>query len=102
MDAPAIAREIKDLDPTLSEKTKEFRAAVVMISTLEVGYSPKTLSHFTGYKLREVHKFMDGLQKNGILKDGILHCNWFEDGEEGVISFWLDVYCAVGSLKRDD
>jgi len=102
MDAPAITREVKDLDPTLTDRHKELRAAVVMLSTLEVGFSPKTLSHFTGYKIKEVHKFMDSLQKNGILKDGILYVNWFENGEEGIVSFWCDVLCAVGSIKRCD
>lgn len=88
-------------DPTTpsDEDDESYRIAVLLIAGLDRGVNLMDLIGFTGYHAEWVAKVADNLAKSGIWVDGITHCNWFDEDEDG-ISFWIDVNVGRGFLEK--
>ena len=79
--------------------SKEFKAAVCMLSALQVGAKAQAVAEFTRYPIGLVREFSGNLKASGIWqKDGKTAADWF--GKDGGISFNCDVAVAMGYMKR--
>ena len=94
-----IRKEVKNMDPNLDARTMAFKAAVCLLSGLQVGTNPSAIAEFTGFPLKTVQGFAEHLVKSGVWNDGKTYCNWFDE-EHGGIAFWCDVAVAQGYLQR--
>lgn len=92
---------VRELEPNLSQNENTFKAMVVLLSLTQVAHTEEAICAFTGYSLKRgiVRKFLRNLERNGIIKDGIIYCSW-DDPSEGTIAFALDSLVATGEVKR--
>ena len=96
-----VRAEVKRMDPNVDENSSEFRSAVILLSALVVGPRVREVATFTGYKYRDVAERFRRLRASGVVRQGQLSIQWFdEDG--GGIAFWLDVLVAEGMMARTD
>ena len=94
-----IKAEVKKMDPQLDRRTKAFKAAVCLLSALQVGADSEAVSKFTGYPRKLVDAFTERLISGGVWREGKTCCEWFEE-DNGGIAFWLDVCVAQGLMDR--
>lgn len=94
-----IVAEIKRMDPKLDPDGDSFKAAVCLISALNVGAKAKSVAGFTGYPMQLVKKFSSRLIGSGIWVRGKTCCGW-NDANTGAIAFWCDVNVAMGLMSR--
>jgi len=93
-----IRREIIRLDPKLSPDDDSYKAAVILLASgVVVGPNIKRLAKFTRYPRLKVAKFSKRLREQGVWRGAKVHGDWF--GENGGISFWLDVGVATGMFN---
>lgn len=101
MDTPAIKQIVRESDPNLDERTKDFHAAVVLLAMLEVGPHERQLMHFTGYGIFTIRHLLDNWKKNGVIDGEIICHGGWDDPEDGAVAFWLDVGVGTGVFERD-
>lgn len=98
-DLKAIKKEVKRIDPALSEGDKSFETSVILLSSLVVGTSIKALHKFTGIHAEFIRERSKRLRKGRVWVGGKVDCNeWFEGG--GGIAFICDCLVADGLLNR--
>ena len=94
-----LRKEVKRLDPNLSEEDEGFSAALVLLAAGNVGTSWRKIADFTCLDPHLVKLFVSRLQRNKVFTHGKINCEWF-DRENGDISFWMDVCVAQGLMNR--
>ena len=94
-----IRAEVKKMDPNLDARTFAFKAAVCLLSALQVGPDVDKVAEFTGFPRKTVNEFAERLIEGGVWKDGKTCCEWFEK-DNGGIAFWMDVCVAQGLMQR--
>jgi len=95
-----IKKEVRILDPELSEDSPDFRAAVYLLSAANLGPASGYLKTFTGFKYKEIYKWNKNAKNNGLFKNNTLyHSGWIDD-DTGGIGFWLDVLILQGLIAR--
>jgi hypothetical protein len=100
MTVERIRSEIRNMDPNVEEDSDNFRAALILLSALEVGTTIHALVRFTGLPRVSVTWIVNNIRRNGIFtrKGQIGGAAWFE--KDGGISFWLDVCSALGLMEK--
>lgn len=93
-----IKREVMKWDPGLSPDEADFRAAVVLLSSAQIGPNIRRLAKFTGYRPDEIADFSRNLRKSQIWKGGRVYAGWF--GEGGGIALACDINVALGYIER--
>ena len=96
--ATKIRREVMKWDPGMSPDKPEFRAAVVLLSSAQVGPNIRRLAKFTGYRSAEIAEFSRNLRKSRIWHGGRIQAGWF--GEDGGIALACDINVALGYIVR--
>ncbi len=92
-------RQIKELDPKLSEEDDGFKAAVIMLyGSLSGFHHVKTLHSKCGYDMEFTKMVARNLRNNGIWASGNTYADWDRDG--GAAEFWLHVAVALGFIER--
>lgn len=94
-----IKRMVSGLDAKLQPEEEAFKAAVVLLSALEVGADAEKLHRFTGYPLPFIRRLEERLRENGVWR-GEKTCAAWDREDGGVIAFWLDVLVALGHARR--
>ena len=94
-----IHEEVARLDPKLLKADEEsYKAAVVLLSSAQVGPNIKRIAKFARYPRATVAQFSRMLRKNRVWRGERIYTNWFD--ENGGVSFWLDVLAARGFVER--
>lgn len=96
----AIKKAISGVDPNLTEGDVTFRAAVVLLASVECGLNSDNLAKITGYRRAEVREFGQNARRNGIWKGKYVIAENWEDEETGGTGFLLDTLCLVGFVER--
>ncbi len=96
-----IRKEVARLDPKLDVESDGYKAAVVLLSSLQVGPNIKRTAKFAQYPRAKVARFSRNLRKSGVWRGGKLYVEWFEE-KNGGIAFWMDVCVAEGLMARID
>jgi hypothetical protein len=91
-----IRREIRKMDPNVNGQ--QMKAALVLLSALQVGTDVDVIAAFTKIRKHTVEKIVERCRQNGIFQGDQIAAAWFDD--DGGIAFWCDVNCAVGLMKR--
>lgn len=94
----AKAEVAKINDAPFNPEDEGDQAALVLLSSLEVGTKVRDLARFTGVPFKRVSTFVSRLKSNGIFKGDKIYADWFD--ENGGISFTLDVLVATGMMAR--
>lgn len=92
------AEIVMELDPNLSPADEGFRVAMFLVATAQVGPNIQKIKEAVGMPLNKAREYMQRCRANGIVKSGKIHSDWF--GENGMISFWLDVATVQGLIRR--
>ena len=90
-----IRRYNSDIDPG----SETFRAAVLLLASLEYGQNVELLTRRTGYQRSFVAKCARRLIDNGVWSDGRTVASWSPE-DEASGAFWNDVAVAEGKLCR--
>lgn len=100
MTVERVAKEILRMDANLSRDSDEFRAALILMSALQVGTTISALVTFTGLPRKSVSWIVANIRRNGIFtrRGQIRGAEWFE--KDGGTAFWMDCCCALGWLKK--
>lgn len=77
-----------------------FRTALILVAGLQVGADDERIAAYTGLGVEEVTERGERLRANGIWRDGITHCAWFDEEDGGLIPFWLDCLVADGEIVK--
>lgn len=96
--ATKIKREVMKWDQGMSPDEPGFRAAVILLSSAQVGPNIRRLAKFTGYRAAEIAEFSRNLRKSQIWKGGKIQAEWF--GEDGGIALACDINVALGYIER--
>lgn len=99
MNRNQIREAVIALDPKLSVDDEAFRVAEILLSGVQVGTDSKKIAKFLDIPISKVSKCEDNLRENKIWVGNKTHCDWFNK-DSGGISFWMDVSCAMGLVKR--
>lgn len=99
MTLTGVKKEVSKLDKNMNPRSLEYKAAVIMLSALEVGADEKKVASFTKYPAATVKAVSKNLRKNKIWVKNKTHADWFDE-KHGGIAFFADVAVAVGYLKR--
>ncbi len=99
IDRKYIEKEVKKLDPKLRKQDEAFKISTILLSGLKVGANVKKIADFLKIDITDVKKYEKNLRSNKIWVKDKTNCNWF-DKKDGSISFWLDVSCAQGYIKK--
>ncbi len=94
-----VKAELKKMDPAFDEGDENCQAAIVLLSSLEVGTSIRKLREFTGLPSGLISKFSYNLRKSGVWRDSKVYADW-ADEESGGVSFTLDTLVATGMMQR--
>ena len=111
LDEPTTLEEIKqavrESDDFDDEDSKEFKAAVILLSSAFVDPTIKSIHAFTRYPKHFVSRIYHNLRRNGIWGGGSrgksqrwINADPWMDEEGGNIAFWLDVLCGLGQIER--
>lgn len=99
-----ITNALRDADPNLEEGSEAWDAAMFLLAAANVGPSIDRIHKAIGLKRHQVREYASNLRKNGMWKGGrkpkLFHSGWFDEGELGMISFWLDVNIVLGFVNR--
>src|SRR5262245_14277710 len=87
---------IKCLDPSLSEDSPEFGAALALLSAFLVGANNTfEIARLTGLPVTEIWWFGRNLRNHGVCtEDGRIVSDWGD--KRGEFAFWRDVNVALG------
>lgn len=94
-----IGKELRKADPKLKPDDEGYKAAAVLLASLEIGPNPIEIGKALGYPRSLLSKFNYHLRRNGIWKQGKVRANW-DDPEEGMINFWLSCLVAQGLMEK--
>lgn len=90
-----IEKEMRYMDPKLSETDPTFEAGVILMASWVVGPNIKRISDFTLYTREVVAEYSKNFREGGLWRGGkILHSEPY-DG----VQFWLDVSVGLGHVR---
>jgi hypothetical protein len=96
----SLRKELKRMDPNLSESDESFKVALVLLAGAHVGISADKIAKRTGLSRVDTRKLVVQAKKAGIFSNGKIHHGGWFDKRAGGTAFWLDVACVRGWLKR--
>jgi hypothetical protein len=90
---------LKKMDPNLKPNDEGYKAAAVLLASVNVGPDQERIAKALGYPRSLVSRFSSNLRKCGVWRNGKVYADW-DDPETGGCAFWLDVCVALGLLER--
>ena len=95
-----IIKGIAASDLDFEEGNRDWEAALVLLSAVEIGCDDlQKLAEFSGVDLETIKEFEPRLRKAGVWReDGKTACEWFEEG--GALALILDSMVALGLMER--
>ena len=96
-----VEATVKELDGNLEPDSDTFKSAVLMLVVAKMGDNADAIIRFTKFPRPFVSKRLQRMREQGILKDGLVSSDWFDE-EHGGIAFWCDVAVVEGLLRRVD
>ncbi len=97
MQLASIKALVSKIYPTMRPSTKEYRAAVVLLSAATVGTDVSALADYTGYSTTFINSIAKNLKNNRIFVGNKVHSDWFAKG--GASAFYADVNLALGNVR---
>ncbi len=102
-----IKETVKDSDPLIEEDSEEFRAGVILLSSVFVGPTIGAVKEFTRYNKYFISRIYRNLRESRIWGgpprgkgDRWVDSEEWEAEDGGNIAFWLHVLCGLGEVKR--
>ena len=93
-----VVAELKRLDHNLDPESETFRYALALLSSAIVGPNIGRIQEFTGLPKRFLQTVSIRARTNKMWIRGKIHADWF--GDNGGISFWMDVATVQGLVAR--
>jgi hypothetical protein len=94
-----IRRELKRIDPGLTEGTDDWTVAALLLSSASVGPNLRRLAKFAGMPRRVVRPWAQKFRQKGLWHGArVADSGWFE--KDGGIAFALDCCVARGLVER--
>lgn len=93
-----VEAEVLKSDPAITPGDDTHRAAVIILSALQVGADREKVAAFTKYDRDFIDKCADNLEASEVWKDGKTCANLGD--EDSGIEFWLLVNVALGFVAR--
>jgi len=91
-----LIKTVKELDGALSLESLEFKAAMTLMASCELGQEPLKIAEALGFDPRQVTLWCENMKAQGLWVDGKWGFSTDLDKGESVVEFWLHVLVAQG------